>query len=52
MMVCREHDNCIVVFEGFRCPICRLIEDKDDEIKECERALDEYEEEERASNQR
>ncbi len=40
MMVCKEHKECIVVVEGFRCPVCKL----EKTIEELEAILSTYEE--------
>lgn len=37
---CGEHNDCIVVFTGYKCPVCDLIETHETDIKELDDQLD------------
>ena len=37
MRTCEEHDNCIVVYETFNCPVCGIKADLDDSAETVEK---------------
>lgn len=37
---CEDHDDCLVVYTGKRCPVCSLISEKDTEIANLSVELD------------
>jgi len=40
---CEDHDDCLVVFTGKRCPVCTLISEKDTEISDLETKVNDAE---------
>ncbi len=43
LKTCIEHKDCVVIYDTYACPVCNDNDERRDEIKKLERALDEYE---------